>query len=1006
MSTKHTFIWHFTPKDITYPKSPKALQGDESFLEEFYIGTFHTIEWRKIKFKGTFQGFPSWLIQIVTKEEVHSIYGTTYDVEDYSLVIPQDKETILKFLEKVCKVTERQAEKLYKACEKEGFEWQEILEQMPYHIPWWVFREDRKKEEFRELLLQKVEFLEEQSVLASYDIFKPLEIDRLVKYFRPQETYKNGVKELIYSRWVPRHINNVIEAIALTPYILMLTPWISFKKADSLYLQLFPEGRLSEERIFASLWSVLGDACYNYHLSFLYEDEVVDSINRSLWIQLSEREIFDHLERRNIKWDSCISTITRINWEELELLMDVFERLVIYNGQQWGRVVYLEEIHKFEQWSAEWVVLQLIENNIPERILKKKDLSEDVTWITLNEDQKSALKQVYRNSLSIIYGYGGTGKSTILKQLLRLELEQKWRPYFLGPTWKSVDVLVKSIGEPNRCFTAHKFLWLLPSINWWVHQCGKWMMETSNPTLLVIDESSMIDLPLFYYLIKGIVENEKTRVVFIWDNNQLPPIWLWRPFLDLLEVDQIEKIRLTKIYRQKEDSLILERSKLVAEALDYPDECYFDIHQEGSDWKTFDSDRLLWERDVHELVLQRIKDNEWSDKDVVLTPTNKWLCWVKSLNQSIQQLLQDNKTIKFQGSKDRTYYIGEKVIQTGHNWYRSKKIWETEVTLLDEKLKELNKQLEDKQFEKKEAEENADKKPLETELQEKVISILEEIREIEWEIIEVKKLVLEQNKYVEFFLPKTPGEQLDLAWKEYKNLVPKFFYYPTSCYSRKNLKLLKEILKDNWYKEEHLFARIAYFPYTKQFVLGNNVVAIYDEETKTIKKDEWEYKDKIVFPDVYNGNWWKVIAVKVKRYKDDPGVWYDENGMMDIDVIPSGIGKESYEAVVLVDFDDKIIWYPEEELEYLDLFYASTVHKSQWSQFRRVYALALPKDKRMLTRTLLYTMLSRAQDYIEYFSTQELTEQAKANNTSENKRTALKLFIQRQLMLASDWVTE
>ena len=99
--------------------------------------------------------------------------------------------------------------------------------------------------------------------------------------------------------------------------------------------------------------------------------------------------------------------------------------------------------------------------------------------------------------------------------------------------------------------------------------------------------------------------------------------------------------------------------------------------------------------------------------------------------------------------------------------------------------------------------------------------------------------------------------------------------------------------------------------------------------------------------------------------------------------------------LITIRFEDKIADYTTELLGELELAYAITVHKSQGSEFPAVVLVAGDAPKRLLSRNLLYTAVTRAKNYLVVVGTSEILEQMIANNVQHKRYTALRVRLRR-----------
>jgi len=164
---------------------------------------------------------------------------------------------------------------------------------------------------------------------------------------------------------------------------------------------------------------------------------------------------------------------------------------------------------------------------------------------------------------------------------------------------------------------------------------------------------------------------------------------------------------------------------------------------------------------------------------------------------------------------------------------------------------------------------------------------------------------------------------------------------------------------------------------------------IKDIEVKVERKEQ---EDEIDI-NVYNWNWWKVIGVIDKDW--DLNLLTEDNEIKRMSVGFLGeLDEELFQIksdkhLLLVAYKNKIIPYTKYEIGDLDLFYASTVHKCQGSQFRKVYAINTSHINYFCDKKWLYTEISRAEKYVTYFSSEGETDKVKGKQFSDKRKGTL-----------------
>ena len=176
--------------------------------------------------------------------------------------------------------------------------------------------------------------------------------------------------------------------------------------------------------------------------------------------------------------------------------------------------------------------------------------------VTYNEEQISAIKNALESRVSIITGGPGTGKTTIVKAIVNLyklinnlrEEELSGIIALLAPTGRASKKLSESTGLGAS--TIHRFLK-------WNKESNDFQVNELNPNyqkLVIVDETSMIDTPLFAALLRGLTSN--IQIVFVGDANQLPSVGPGNILSDLINSKIFTFSPLYQIYRQSHNSYI------------------------------------------------------------------------------------------------------------------------------------------------------------------------------------------------------------------------------------------------------------------------------------------------------------------------------------------------------------------------------------------------------------------------------------------------------------------
>ena len=291
--------------------------------------------------------------------------------------------------------------------------------------------------------------------------------------------------------------------------------------------------------------------------------------------------------------------------------------------------------------AEEYISLRLKQIMLIEKEHYKINLNHNIKF---NKQQVNAINHSLYNSFTIITGSPGTGKTTIIKEIIHVLAENKIKNYVvLAPTGKAAKQL--SLKTKVNAKTIHKFLEYNDNNTFDVNE-----NNPSNIEILIIDEFSMVDTLLFYNLLLGLPKLKK--IILVGDRNQLPSIspgYLLNDFMNWLPNNIIN---LDKIYRQ------LLGSNIISDAILVKDGHLPKLNSTESKFINLNNDDFS-------LLLNQIKNifNKWSINDVqLLSPMYRGVFGINNLNLQIQkELMSKSKPVKI---GKREHFIGDKIIQT------------------------------------------------------------------------------------------------------------------------------------------------------------------------------------------------------------------------------------------------------------------------------------------------------------------------------------------------------
>ncbi len=326
-------------------------------------------------------------------------------------------------------------------------------------------------------------------------------------------------------------------------------------------------------------------------------------------------------------------------------------------------VVYLPRLYEAETYCTHYLK-EFAAGNFPApRNLEKmiRSLAKE-SGISYSVQQEAAIREAATSGLLLITGGPGTGKTTILNGILSLLGQMQLKCLLAAPTGRAAKRLTEVTGE--EASTIHRLLeaGIDPAT-------GKMFFarDEDNPLkadAVIVDEMSMVDVELLYALLQAVPHGK--RLILVGDADQLPPVGPGFPFSDMLRSGELPTVRLTEIFRQAQESLIVMNAHRVNRG-------------ELPDLKTVTGDFFFMRRRseeevgalIRDLCVTRLPRNMGipADQIQVLSPTRKGGVGTVSLNKTLQEALNPgspNKKEKQFG--DYIFREGDRVMQIRNNY--------------------------------------------------------------------------------------------------------------------------------------------------------------------------------------------------------------------------------------------------------------------------------------------------------------------------------------------------
>ena len=292
-------------------------------------------------------------------------------------------------------------------------------------------------------------------------------------------------------------------------------------------------------------------------------------------------------------------------------------------------------------------------------LIEKVELTSSISFAPM---QREALFASLENGVMILTGGPGTGKTTVVKAMLSIFGSVGLKTVLAAPTGRAAKRLSEATGEEAK--TVHRMLEMERTADGKV-RFARGERNPLSENVIIVDEASMLDLSLTAALLRAMKRG--ARLILIGDSDQLPSVGAGNVLSDLIASERIRTIRLTEIFRQSRESLIITNAHKINEGespiLNVTDNDFFFVRRER-------------EGDIAETVatlidarLPRTYGKDIKEKIQVITPSKKGAAGVELLNSVLQARL--NPPSKFKREKQSHGVIfreGDRVMQIANNY--------------------------------------------------------------------------------------------------------------------------------------------------------------------------------------------------------------------------------------------------------------------------------------------------------------------------------------------------
>ena len=576
---------------------------DSDGMEITCVGNFQSIsEGENLKMQGEY----------IT----HVTYGEQFKMISYEVTTPEDAEAMRRYLASgaVKGVGQALADRIVKKFKADTFR---IMEEEPERLAEIKGISLNKAMEIAEQMTERKDLRDAMVFLAKYGI-------------------NNQLAVKVYNQYGP----TLYKIIQENPYRLADDiSGVGFKIADEIATRVGINTD-SDFRIQSGIIYTLSLAAGHGH-TYLPKDRLVNEAADILQIDVADIE--PHI---------------------MNLAID--KKLVLKDDNVYARVYY-----HMEEMSAG--MLLSIDEFYPEsesRILTSIAHIEKEENLELDDMQRRAVMEAATHGVFVLTGGPGTGKTTTIKAIIKYFENEGCEIYLAAPTGRAAKRMSEATGYEAR--TIHRMLEVKsgseedddPAKN---AKRSMFERNETNPLetdVVIIDEMSMVDMPLFYALLKAVAD--KTRLILVGDSNQLPSVGPGNVLRDIINSECFSTVCLNKIFRQASESDIVVNAHHINQGE------HVDTEKKSEDFflmKRYEADRII------SVAIQLIQKNlppyvgAKSFDIQVLTPTRKGNLGVERLNTILQQYLnpanEGKKEIEY---GNRIFREGDKVMQIKNNY--------------------------------------------------------------------------------------------------------------------------------------------------------------------------------------------------------------------------------------------------------------------------------------------------------------------------------------------------